>query len=66
MMSSEEQRGQVVGGSEEKSLVNLSRQYQYKVMEMMGTGGADWLVKSGKHVYGRQKPAKGTTNGQDA
>ena len=38
MRSSEEQRGQGVGGSGEKNLVNLSRQYEYKVKEMMMGG----------------------------
>ena len=31
----EEQRGQRVGGSGEKNVVNLSKQYEYKVKEMM-------------------------------
>ena len=35
---SEEQRRQGVGGSEVKNLVNLSRQYKYKVKEMMMRG----------------------------
>ena len=38
MRSSEEQRGQGVGRSGEKNVVNLSRQYEYKVKEMMMGG----------------------------
>ena len=51
--SSKKQRG--VGDIEEKNLVNLSRQYDYRVKEMM-TEEADWLVKPRIHVYGRQQP----------
>ena len=34
----EEQRGQRVGGSGEKNVVNFSRQYEYKMKEMIMGG----------------------------